>query len=91
LPITVKEFNNIKERKIKSDSNLLGFMDFEENYTTNDIQKFLEINHTATLQRLKKLNRQGYLELVVTPKRNYRWKKIKDIKEKEDITGYMFY
>ena len=91
MPITVKEFNNIKERKIKSDSNLLGFMDFEENYTTNDIQKFLEINHTATLQRLKKLNRQGYLELVVTPKRNYRWKKIKDIEEKEDVTGYMFY
>jgi len=91
LPITVKEFNNIKERKIKSDSDLLGFMDFEESYITNDIQKFLEINHTATLQRLKKLNRQGYLELVVTPKRNYRWKKIKDIEEKEDITGYMFY
>ena len=91
MPITVKEFNNIKERKIKSDSNLLGFMDFEENYNTNDIQKFLEINHTATLQRLKKLNRQGYLELVVTPKRNYRWKKIKDIEEKEDVTGYMFY
>ena len=91
MPITVKEFNNIKERKIKSDSDLLGFMDLEESYNTNDIQKFLEINHTATLQRLKKLNRQGYLELVVTPKRNYLWKKIKDIKEKEDMTGYMFY
>lgn len=91
MPITVKEFNNIKERKIKSDSNLLGFMDFDENYTTNDIQKFLNINHTATLQRLKKLNRQGYLKLVVTPKRNYRWKKIKDIEEKESLTGWQFY
>lgn len=91
MPITVKEFNNIKERKIKSDSDLLGFMDLDEHYTTNDIQKFLEINHTATLQRLKKLNRQGYLELVVTPKRNYHWKKIKDIEEKEDVTGYMFF
>ena len=91
MPINIKEFNNIKERKIKTDSDLLEFLDFNEIYVTNDIQKFLEINHTATLQRLKKLNRQGYLKLIVTPKKNYCWEKIKDIEEKEDWTGYAFY
>ena len=91
MPINIKEFNNIKERKIKTDSDLLEFLDFNETYITNDIQKFLEINHTATLQRLKKLNRQGYLKLIVTPKKNYCWEKIKDIEKKEDWTGYAFY
>ena len=91
MPIPIKEFNSIKERKSISDSELLNFMNFEENYITNDIQKFLNINHTATLQRLKKLNRLGYLKLVITPKRNYCWQKIKDIEEKEDLRGWYLY
>jgi len=61
----------------------------EELYTTNQIQKFLDINHTATLGRLKKLKRDKFIKLTMR-KRIYQWEKIKDIPEKELYSGYKF-
>lgn len=60
-----------------------------ELYTTNQVQKFLDINHIATLGRLKKLQRQKYIKLTMR-KRIYRWEKIKDIPEAEIFEGYKF-
>lgn len=88
MPIDIKEYKKIKERKVKDDSVLLDFMEMEKWYTTNDIQKFLNINHTATLQRLKKLSKRGYIELGVH--KIYRWKKIKSLEEVEIMDGYKF-
>lgn len=86
---TLKEFLDIQERKIKTDKELLSFMDQDTIYTTNDIQKYLDINHTATLGRLKKLNKQGYVKLI--NERIYKWKKLKDFEEEESVKGYKFY
>lgn len=90
MPIELNKFYKIKETKIKKDKDMLKFMHTGKRYTTNDIQKFLEINHTATLQRLKKLVRQGFLKLHVH-RRIYNWEKIKDIEEEEITGGYKFY
>ena len=90
MPIELNKFFKIKENKIKKDKDMLKFMHIGKRYTTNDIQKFLEINHTATLQRLKKLVRQGFLKLHVH-RRIYNWEKIKDIEEEEITGGYKFY
>ena len=86
---SLKEFSEIQERKIKTDKELLSFMKPKAIYTTNDIQKYLDINHTATLGRLKKLNKQGYVELI--NERIYKWKKLKDFIEIESVKGYKFY
>ena len=86
---SLKEFSEIQERKIKSDDELLGFMKPDVIYTTNDIQKYLDINHTATLGRLKKLSRLGYVQLI--NERIYRWKKLKDMEIEESMDRYMFY
>jgi len=88
MPIGIKEYKKIKEREVKDDSVLLDFMEMKTWYTTNDIQKFLNINHTATLQRLKKLSKRGYIELGVY--KIYRWKKIKSLEEVEIMDGYKF-
>lgn len=85
---SLREFSNIKERRTKNDKQLLGFMKPDTIYTTSNIQKFLEINHTATLQRLKKLSRLGYIRLI--NERIYKWIKLKDIEEKEDYSGWTF-
>lgn len=85
----LREYSQIKERKIKTDKQLLGFMKVNIIYTTNDVQQFLKINHTATLQRLKKLSRLGYVELI--NERVYKWRKLSDMKEKDDMGGYKFY
>jgi len=89
MPIDIKQFNEIKERQVKDDRDLLDFMKKDEWYTTNDVQKFLKINHTATLQRLKKLNERSYIELKID--KIYKWLKVKDMEEKEIIGGYKFY
>ena len=86
---TLKEYSEIKEKKTKSDIELLRFMQFEKRYTTSNVQEFLKINHTATLQRLKKLTKQGYVRLI--SERIYKWEKIKDKKVVDDMRGYMFY
>jgi len=90
MPIELSKFFKIKECKIKKDKDMLRFMHEGQSYTTNEMQKFLEINHTATLQRLKKLANQGFLKLHIN-KRIYNWEKIKDMKEEEIISGYKFY
>ena len=89
MPIPIKQYDLIKERKIKSDRELLDFMEMDREYTTNDVQRFLEINHTATLQRLKKLRRLEFIKLI--NKKIYFWSKIKDMPEKDDTRGYKFY
>ena len=89
MPITIKQFHLIKERKVREDRDLLGFMEMNQVYTTNDIQKFLLINHTATLQRLKKLKKLGYLKLE--NRKIYYWIKIKDMEIENDIKGWTFY
>jgi len=86
LPIKLKKYSTIKEKISKNDQELLLFMRFDELYNTNKIQTFLDINHTATLGRLKKLKNQGYVELIMV-KRIYKWRKIKDIPEKEIYSG----
>lgn len=60
-----------------------------ESYTTGQVQKFLDINHTATLGRLKKLQKLQYVKLKMQ-KRIYHWEKIRDIPEKEITSGYKF-
>jgi len=89
LPIKFEKYSKIKEKKSKNDQELLLFMKREELYTTNQIQKFLDINHTATLGRLKKLKRDKFIKLTMK-KRIYRWEKIKDIPEKQLYAGYKF-
>ena len=86
---SLKEFSNIKERNTRNDTQLLEYMRTDVIYTTSDIQKFLEINHTATLQRLKKLSKLGYIKLI--NERIYKWVKLKDMVEKEDYKGWMLY
>jgi len=90
MPIELNKFYKIKQRKIRKDKDLLGFMNTTQQYTTNDIQKFLEINHTATLQRLKKLEKLGFLTLHIN-RRVYNWEKIKDMADEDIIAGYKFY
>ena len=87
LPIKLKKYSNIREKRSKNDQELLLFMRPGELYITNQIQKYLDINHTATLGRLKKLQRQGYIKLKMK-RRIYHWEKIKDIPEKEIFEGY---
>ena len=76
----LREFKDIKESIIVTDKQLLDFMKFRNTYTTNDLQKFLTINHTATLQRLKKLHIRGFLDLI--NERIYRWRKLKNMEDK---------
>ncbi len=87
LPIKLRKYSTIREKRSKNDQELLLFMRPEELYITNQIQKYLDINHTATLGRLKKLQRQGYIKLKMK-RRIYHWEKIKDIPEKEIFEGY---
>lgn len=84
----LKEYSQIKEKKTKTDEQLLKFMEYNRTYTTSNVQEYLKINHTATLQRLKKLAKQGYLRLIED--RIYRWEKIKDKEQKESYEGYYF-
>jgi len=90
MPIELKDYRDIKEKVVRTDKELLKFMQSMILYTTNDIQEFLEINHTATLQRLKKLVPGGYIKLY-TNNRIYQWEKIKDMEDKEIYRGYGFY
>lgn len=90
MGISLKDFNKIVEKKNKTNKELLKFMEDGRVYSTNEIQKFLDINQTATLQRLKKLASNGYIELFKND-RIYQWKKIKEIEDKENYSGYGFY
>ena len=90
MPIDIRGYRSIKEKVVRSDNDLLRFMHPMILYTTNDIQKFLEINHTATLQRLKKLSKAGYITLY-NNNRIYQWEKVKNMKEKDILKGYGFY
>lgn len=90
MGISLKDFNKIVEKKNKTNKELLKFMEDGRVYSTNEIQKFLDINQTATLQRLKKLASNEYIELFKND-RIYQWKKIKEIEDKENYSGYGFY
>jgi len=58
-------------------------MDSTIAYTTTDLQKFLKIEHPATLQRLKKLEVKGFVEKR-WEKRKHLWRKIKEWPEEEE-------
>lgn len=77
MVINLKDYNNLEQRATKSNQQLLEFMNEDSAYTTTDLQKFLSIQHPATLQRLKRLTRLGYLELKVIGTTNY-WHKLKE-------------
>ncbi len=77
MPIPIKDYENLKSKRLKSNTELLLFMDKTQAYTTTDIEKFLGIRHPATLQRLKRLKEKGYIE-VKTQGKAYYWIKIKD-------------
>ena len=87
LPIKLKKYSTIKEKKSKSDRELLLFMKEGELYITSKIQKFLDINHTATLGRLKKLQKLKYIKRRMR-KRIYHWEKILDMEEPEIYEGF---
>lgn len=87
MPIDIKKFSNIKEKITKSDRELLRFLKEGQTYTTNDVQKYLDINHTATLGRLKRLKKDGYLEVSMN-RRVYYWKKIGDMPEEQITEGW---
>jgi hypothetical protein len=89
LPIELKDYLNIKEKQEKTDRELLRYFKMDQTYTTNDIQKFLCVNNAATLGRLKKLKRGGFVGLKVV-KRIYHWYKIKDMEEKQIMSGWLF-
>jgi len=83
MPIDLREYEQLKEKKLKSNKELLGFMTEIEAYTTTELQRFLGIQHPAALQRLKKLKRDGFIELKISGKTHY-WKKAKDWPEADD-------
>lgn len=58
-------------------------MDPDKAYTTTDIEKFLKIEHPATLQRLKKLETKGFLEKR-WDKRKHLWRKVKEWPDDDD-------
>lgn len=83
MPIPIKEYNELPEKALKSNKELLDHMSKTEAYTTTDLQNFLKIQHPAALSKLKKLKVNGYLELKVSGKCHY-WAKIKEWPE-EDV------
>jgi DNA-binding Lrp family transcriptional regulator len=89
LPIELEKYYSIKERKEKSDRELLKFFKKDNRYSTTDVQEFLGVNNAATLGRLKKLKKAGYLGLKIE-RRVYNWFKIKDIKEDQIVDGWLF-
>lgn len=88
MPITEKEYNELPEKSLKTNKELLDFMDNHTAYTTTDLQKFLNIQHPAALSKLKKLKKLEYLELKISGKSHY-WKKIKEWPE-DDIKAIGF-
>jgi DNA-binding Lrp family transcriptional regulator len=89
MPIDLEDYLRIEEKKEKTDRELLSFFKPDKMYTTNDVQKFLNVNNAATLGRLKKLKRDGYLELKII-KRIYNWYKVKNMAEEQIIRGWLF-
>ena len=83
MPIDLKEYEALKEKKLKSNKELLQFMSQSQAYTTTELQIFLGIQHPAALQRLKKLKRDEFIELKVSGKTHY-WKKIKEWPEADN-------
>lgn len=77
MPISLKEYTNIKEKKLVNNEALLDFMRFETEYTTPDIRRFLQISRNAVIQRLRDLEKKGYVS-----SRQHRhvfiWKKMRD-------------
>lgn len=90
MPISEKEYNELPEKALKTNKELLDFMDNNTAYTTTDLQKFLNIQHPAALSKLKKLKKLEYLELKISGKSHY-WKKIKEWPEDDiKILGFGF-
>ena len=89
MPIKLEEYYGIKEKKEKSDRELLKFFNAGKYYTTNDIQKYLNVNNAATLGRLKKLKHGDYIGLKII-KRIYNWYKIRDMDEEQILDGWLF-
>lgn len=83
MPITEKEYIALPTKNLKTNKELLEFMDKDKAYTTTDLQNFLNIQHPAALSKLKKLKLGEYLELKISGKSHY-WKKLKNWPE-EDI------
>ena len=77
MPINLGEYQNIKEKELKSNKTLLDWMKPQEAYTTTEVQVFLGIHHPAALQRLKRLQQIGYVEYKIIGKAKY-WRKIKE-------------
>jgi len=89
MPISLREYHHLPEKNLKSNRDLLNFMKFNTPYTTTDLQKFLEIQHPAALQRLKKLKKSGYLKLEIT-KKEHKWFKEKDWPEEDEIEAITY-
>jgi len=89
LPIKLEEYYEIKEKKEKSDRELLSFFKINKHYTTNDIQKYLNVNNAATLGRLKRLKHSKFIGLKII-KRVYNWYKIRDMDEEQILEGWLF-
>lgn len=88
LPISIKDYNDLPAKVLKSNKELLDYMEKDKAYTTTDLQKFLNIQHPAALSKLKKLKQKGYLELKISGKSHY-WRKIQEWPE-EDIKAIGF-
>ncbi len=82
MPITLREYEDLQEKTLKSNRELLEYMGDSKAWTTTELQKFLGIQHPAALQRLKKLRQSGYLKLKIDGKTHY-WHKEKDWPEAE--------
>ena len=77
MPIDLDDWNNIEERELKSNEELLTWMHPDQAYTTTEVQTFLKIHHPAALQRLKRLEQLSFVEFKTLGKTKY-WRKIKN-------------
>ncbi len=82
MVINLEAWYKLPKDPIKNDKQLLDYMEYDKAYTTTDIQKYLKIEHPATLQRLKKLEKKGFVEKR-WDKRRHLWRKLKDWPEEE--------
>ena len=83
MPINLNDYNNLQGKELKSNKELLDYMDDNQAYSTTDIEKFLGIQHPAALQRLKRLARDKFIELKKDGKKHW-WHKIKEWPKQED-------
>ncbi len=87
MPIDIKDYQLLQGKELKSNEELLTFMNKDKAYSTTDIEVFLGIQHPAALQRLKRLARDEFIELKKDGKKHW-WHKVKEwpIVEEEIIS-----